>query len=634
MDLMPGGSLRARLRERGRLDGREAVTIALALARALARCHAAGVVHRDVKPDNVLFDDEGRPRLSDFGVVRDLHASVLTETGGALGTPAYMAPEQLDGARVDGRADVYATGVLLHELVTGERPFQATVSVLAMLREKREGRRPLLAVAGVPPGLDHVLDRALAPRPEDRTEGALELAGELEPLLEWNPLAPKAPASRSRGALLLFALLAAGGAGLFAVAWRATTPPEAAADLDSGASSSAARWSEERWKSTLERAAGLDRRALDELAALGSGLPARSRTAVVASAVAALERHSERFDPKLPGALPILEDLRDSWRRVQRLDGRAGSQRLTGRVKDWISTMTTMPKPPENSPDHDKRVVEIAGTYVCLAELFAEELEPQDRTKLLWNACNALVNCQSFLDRAAATELLQRFEVVSRGSAEGKLALGNYFAGREHDRVRAVAAYQEAVARVTSDTLGEVLEALALRAAEGHLGHEDWSKALEPLRGTAVVGRVPDELCRIGQNFAQRGWLDVAYDHFEEAARSLGPDRVPWRALAYDGFKSYEGTEYWRRVVDRRPDGIRDLLLLARARARCKDVYKRTENPKYTHDWFSLIAAWPEGACLREVAPRVAPFPQGAKEWKDLSEELDAILRRRLAEVR
>src|SRR5579883_595752 len=139
MDLMPGGSLRARLKARGRLEWREAVTIALAVARALARCHAAGVVHRDVKPDNVLFDDEGRPRLSDFGVVRDLHASVLTETGGALGTPAYMAPEQLDGARVDGRADVYATGVLLHELVAGERPFQEKASVLAMIREKREG---------------------------------------------------------------------------------------------------------------------------------------------------------------------------------------------------------------------------------------------------------------------------------------------------------------------------------------------------------------------------------------------------------------------------------------------------------------------------------------------------------------
>ena len=181
LGLMSGGSLRQRLKRVGRLEWREAVALVAKLARALERCHAAGVIHRDLKPDNVLFDDEGRPRLADFGVVRDLQAASLTESGTAVGSPAYMAPEQLDGGKADARGDVYSLGVVLHELVTGSRPFRAT-GVVSLLKEKR-GKRPALGVSGVPAGLDALLDRALAPRPEERTASAGELALALEGLL-------------------------------------------------------------------------------------------------------------------------------------------------------------------------------------------------------------------------------------------------------------------------------------------------------------------------------------------------------------------------------------------------------------------------------------------------------------------
>src|SRR5581483_9982290 len=124
MALVAGGSLRARLEQRGRLPWREAVALVVALARTLERCHAAAIVHRDVKPDNVLLDEEGRPWLVDFGCVRDAAARSLTETGASLGTLAYMAPEQLEGVVVDARADVFALGVLLHELVAGALPFE------------------------------------------------------------------------------------------------------------------------------------------------------------------------------------------------------------------------------------------------------------------------------------------------------------------------------------------------------------------------------------------------------------------------------------------------------------------------------------------------------------------------------
>src|SRR5205085_6420774 len=111
------------LGERGRFEWREAVALAAAIGRALERCHRGGFVHRDLKPDNVLFDDEDRPRIADFGVAHDASAASLTETGTVLGTPAYMAPEQLRGERAGVPADVYALGEILHALLAGERPF-------------------------------------------------------------------------------------------------------------------------------------------------------------------------------------------------------------------------------------------------------------------------------------------------------------------------------------------------------------------------------------------------------------------------------------------------------------------------------------------------------------------------------
>jgi hypothetical protein len=174
MDLMEAGSLRDRLR-RGPLPPLEAAKLVARLARTLARCHELGLIHRDVKPDNVLFDERGEPRLADFGCVRDLAASALTASGVTLGTCEYMAPEQLRGEKVGPPADVWALGIVLYELLTGERPYRG--SPVGILKNSLEAKRTPVPRT-VPRAIEAALDRALAPDP-GRRPSASELADAL-----------------------------------------------------------------------------------------------------------------------------------------------------------------------------------------------------------------------------------------------------------------------------------------------------------------------------------------------------------------------------------------------------------------------------------------------------------------------
>lgn len=153
----------------------EACAAALATCSALAYAHSRGVLHRDIKPENLLIDAEGVVKLGDFGIARAIDSATrLTATGMVIGTPAYMSPEQAGGQDLDATSDVYTTGVVLYELLSGELPFAGVESLAALIRQHLfEPPRPLASVSdGIAPRIAEVVDRSLAKDPAQRWESA------------------------------------------------------------------------------------------------------------------------------------------------------------------------------------------------------------------------------------------------------------------------------------------------------------------------------------------------------------------------------------------------------------------------------------------------------------------------------
>ena len=169
MPLVAGGTLKGRIT--GPVPFPLAVSWLHAVALALDHAHAKGILHRDVKPGNVLIDSQGRPMLADFGLARSAESltSGLTQTGTVLGTPLYMAPEQAQGGTLDGRADQYALAIIAFELLTGLVPFRAE-SPLAVLHQHVSAPPPPASnvLPSIPPAADAVLARGLAKAPADR----------------------------------------------------------------------------------------------------------------------------------------------------------------------------------------------------------------------------------------------------------------------------------------------------------------------------------------------------------------------------------------------------------------------------------------------------------------------------------
>ena len=168
MEYLSGGSLKERTGQP--IAYQEAARLLLPIARALAHAHQQGIIHRDVKPSNILFSDGGAPMLSDFGVARMAQSeamTALTDTGFGIGTPEYMAPEQASGGEVDQRADIYSLGIVFYELVTGRRPFEGDTPFATMLAHAN-APLPRTSVKGLPKAVEQALYKALAKDPAER----------------------------------------------------------------------------------------------------------------------------------------------------------------------------------------------------------------------------------------------------------------------------------------------------------------------------------------------------------------------------------------------------------------------------------------------------------------------------------
>jgi serine/threonine-protein kinase len=180
MELVTGRTLRQRLDEATPLDPWQAAGVAAQVAEALDAAHRAGLVHRDVKPANVLLCGDGRVKVADFGIAKALAEADLTQPGLMIGTAKYLAPEQVRGEPVDARTDIYSLGVVLYEMLCGRAPFTAdTDAATALARLHRDPLRPRQVRAGVPRALEDVVCRAMAREPADRYASASDLRAAL-----------------------------------------------------------------------------------------------------------------------------------------------------------------------------------------------------------------------------------------------------------------------------------------------------------------------------------------------------------------------------------------------------------------------------------------------------------------------
>ena len=180
MEYVPGGTLKERIKREGPLDPGEAAGIASRVAEALAVAHGRSIIHRDIKPQNVLLTAAGDAKVADFGIARAASSRTMTEANLVLGTASYMSPEQVRGERVGAASDLYSLGVVLYEMLTGELPYDADTPLgIAMKHLDEPPRHPREVNPAVPQALDALTAQLLAKRTEDRYAGAAELAEDL-----------------------------------------------------------------------------------------------------------------------------------------------------------------------------------------------------------------------------------------------------------------------------------------------------------------------------------------------------------------------------------------------------------------------------------------------------------------------
>lgn len=225
MEFVDGRDLRSLLREHGKFLPEEAAGIARQICAGLEAAHSEDVIHRDLKPQNVVLDHSGQVRIMDFGLARTLEQSGITGTGMIVGTADYMSPEQARGEQIDARSDLFSLGLILYEMLTGVLPFAAESIVTTLLRRTRERAEPIQEVEPSVPGwLARIAMRCLEPEPADRYQSAAEVAYDLGHPHESARRAPVSPGAFAPGALLgsRYRIEAKAGEGGMGVVYRAT----------------------------------------------------------------------------------------------------------------------------------------------------------------------------------------------------------------------------------------------------------------------------------------------------------------------------------------------------------------------------------------------------------------------------
>jgi len=236
MEYLPGGTLKQKLGQP--LDWKEAARLLIPIARALEYAHQQKIIHRDVKPANILLTHSGEPMLSDFGIAKILESEEtvdLTASGLGIGTPEYMAPEQGLGQAVDHRADIYALGTVYYEMVTGRKPYRADTPMAVLLKKATEPLpRPRQFASNLPQAVENVLLKALARDPQNRYQDCAAFSATLEDLIAGRTEKVK-PARKPVNrwvwlgsglgllGLVCLAALAAGGVALSRSGWFAPT---------------------------------------------------------------------------------------------------------------------------------------------------------------------------------------------------------------------------------------------------------------------------------------------------------------------------------------------------------------------------------------------------------------------------
>ncbi len=189
MEYVAGEDLKSFIRRSGHLTEVKAVGLAKQISEGLAEAHRLGVVHRDLKPQNVMIDKDGNAKIMDFGIARSLHTRGVTGTGVIIGTPEYMAPEQAEGRDIDHRVDIYALGALLFEMVTGRVPFEGATPLSIVLKHRSEPPAdPQTINAQISDGLSRIILKCLAKSRDARYASAAEVLAELTAVEQGLPM--------------------------------------------------------------------------------------------------------------------------------------------------------------------------------------------------------------------------------------------------------------------------------------------------------------------------------------------------------------------------------------------------------------------------------------------------------------